>query len=73
MDEAAIYDRLRRLENQVALLSSQAGVAWDDGSAGMPQEIVFMARNGQKMEAIKRYREMTGVGLAEAKNAVERL
>lgn len=28
---------------------------------------------GQKIEAIKRYREATGVGLAEAKEAVEAL
>ena len=32
-----------------------------------------LIQTGQKIEAIKRYRELTGVGLAEAKDAVERL
>jgi predicted RNA-binding Zn-ribbon protein involved in translation (DUF1610 family) len=34
-------------------------------------EVVRLARGGQKIEAIKLYRETTGVGLAEAKAAVE--
>lgn len=35
--------------------------------------ILHLARNGNKIEAIKRYRETFGVGLKEAKDAVERL
>ena len=34
-------------------------------------EIRALLESGQKIEAIKRYREMTGAGLAEAKEAVE--
>jgi ribosomal protein L7/L12 len=34
-------------------------------------EIRGLLESGQKIEAIKRYREMTGAGLAEAKEAVE--
>lgn len=37
------------------------------------QEIARLARNGQKIEAIKLYREIFGVGLGEAKLAVERM
>ena len=37
------------------------------------QEIARLARGGNKIEAIKLYREMFGVGLAEAKLAVERM
>ncbi|MGY0387164.1 ribosomal protein L7/L12 [Nocardioides sp. WG-D5] len=36
-------------------------------------EVVALVRAGKKIEAIKVYREATGVGLVEAKNAVERL
>lgn len=36
-------------------------------------EILRLARNGNKIEAIKRYKETFDVGLAEAKDAVERL
>jgi len=37
------------------------------------QEIIVIARSGNKIEAIKQYRELTGVGLKEAKDAVEAL
>lgn len=37
------------------------------------KEILQLARSGNKIEAIKRYRETFGVGLKEAKDAVERL
>ncbi|HJU56417.1 MAG TPA: hypothetical protein VJ715_17670 [Pyrinomonadaceae bacterium] len=37
------------------------------------QEIARLARSGNKLEAIKLYREIFGVGLAEAKLAVERM
>ncbi|GAA0380181.1 ribosomal protein L7/L12 [Streptomyces blastmyceticus] len=35
--------------------------------------IAELAHNGQKIKAIKAYRELTGDGLKEAKDAVERL
>lgn len=34
-------------------------------------EVLTLARTGKKIEAIKVYREKTGVGLAEAKAAVD--
>ncbi|HJZ48507.1 MAG TPA: ribosomal protein L7/L12 [Roseiflexaceae bacterium] len=36
-------------------------------------EVHALALQGQKIEAIKRYRELTGVGLKEAKDYVDRL
>ena len=69
--------RLRQLEQQVELLSSRAGVPWSaamtPGGGGVDSEVVALAHSGQKIEAIKRYRELTGAGLAEAKQAVEQL
>lgn len=35
------------------------------------EEIVSLIRSGNKIEAIKRYRDLTGVGLKESKDAVE--
>ncbi|MFD1273494.1 ribosomal protein L7/L12 [Streptomyces kaempferi] len=32
-----------------------------------------LVRDGKKIQAIKEYREFTGVGLKEAKDAVERM
>jgi ribosomal protein L7/L12 len=42
-------------------------------SSGNSNDILVLLRAGQKIAAIKLYRETTGVGLAEAKNAVEAL
>ena len=42
-------------------------------NAGNLAEIKDLVRQGNKIEAIKIYREMTGVGLKEAKDAVEAL
>jgi ribosomal protein L7/L12 len=71
MDELALTRRIRRLEEQVALLSQQAGVPWDEPGSGVPPEIVDLVRRNKKIEAIKRYRELTGVGLAEAKDVID--
>lgn len=40
---------------------------------GPSQEVVRLANNGQKINAIKQYRKDTGAGLAEAKAVVDRL
>jgi large subunit ribosomal protein L7/L12 len=43
------------------------------GSAGAEADVLDLLRAGQKIRAIKIYRERTGVSLLEAKNAVESL
>ena len=43
------------------------------GQAYNLKEILGLARNGRKLEAVKLYRETFGVSLKEAKDAVERL
>lgn len=40
-------------------------------TAAVEAEIAKLLQNRQKIEAIKRYREVTGVGLREAKEAIE--
>jgi ribosomal protein L7/L12 len=42
-------------------------------SSGADVDVLDLLRAGQKIRAIKLYRDKTGVGLAEAKNAVEEL
>ena len=42
-------------------------------SAGEDPRIVELVQSGKQIDAIKLYRELTGVGLAEAKDAVERI
>jgi ribosomal protein L7/L12 len=71
--------RLDRLERKVDLVMQHLGVAQPGPDVGggpdiaIDQDVVALARAGRKIEAIKRYRELTGVGLKEAKDAVERI
>ncbi len=62
--------RLARVERKVDLILQQMGIQEHDPWLA---EVVTLARSGQKIQAIKRYRELTGEGLKEAKEAVERL
>lgn len=63
--------RMNRLEDKVDLLLTHAGL--EEPPAPRQDEVVALARAGKKIEAIKVYREATGAGLLEAKEAVERL
>ena len=72
--------RLSRLENRVAFLFQELGLeekyqvemAQVRMQSGMA-DIVALLRMNKKIEAIKIYRQRTGAGLAEAKNAVENM
>ena len=65
-----IGERLRAIEAQLALLSEKAGVPYESPSAGVPGEVVELVRAGKTLEAIKRYRELTGAGSDEAREVV---
>ena len=59
-----------RLERKVDLILSHLGL---DPNQGVDQEILELVKAGQKIQAIKLYREQTGVGLKDAKDYVEGL
>ena len=52
-----------------AVANEQAALSVDSGMTAQAQQF---ARDGRKIQAIKEYREQTGAGLKEAKEAVER-
>ena len=62
--------RLFRVEAKLDLLLKHAGIAYDPKVAVRPS-VQDALQRGNKIEAIKLYREATGVGLAEAKKDVE--
>ena len=62
--------RLARLERKQDALLKKLGVNPDEE---VDAEVLSLARAGEKIKAIKRYRELSGAGLAEAKDYVERL
>jgi hypothetical protein len=49
------------------------GFAAQPAAAAVPPELVAALQRGRMIEAIKIYREQTGVGLKEAKAAVEEM
>ena len=78
-------ERIDRLERQVRYLLRYVGVdaeiaATGDAALGPgPQpasaspEIVALVQAGKPIQAIKLYRQMTGAGLKESKDAIDRL
>jgi hypothetical protein len=67
-DSSYLY--LARIERKLDLLLEKFEI---NPTAEVDPDIVALARSGNKIEAIRRYRQMTGVGLKEAKDYVDRL
>jgi hypothetical protein len=60
--------RLRSVERKLDLVLSQLGV---DPNEGLDEQLKQLVRGGQKIEAIKLYRQQTGVGLKDAKDYID--
>ena len=71
---SALKGRVSRLEARLEYIYQHLGLTFveDTRLADDPQIIEALKRNNI-IEAIKYYREKTGVGLAEAKSAVEEM
>ena len=67
----SVERRLARLERKVDLLLGHLGVE-EPQIPGM-ERVHELIRQGKKIEAIKVYRQLTGEGLKESKDAVERM
>jgi ribosomal protein L7/L12 len=72
-DEVQITSRLAALERRVDAIMRHLGIAEPTISTTASSRVQELARQGDKIQAIKAYREETGVGLAEAKAVVDRL
>jgi hypothetical protein len=58
--------RFTKIEDQLALLSEKLGVPYDRPSTGAPADVVALVRAGDRMGAVRRYRELTGASGSEA-------
>jgi ribosomal protein L7/L12 len=65
--------RLRRIEHKLDLILAHLGIEnpEPDPNSDLSAEVRSMADTGQVIAAIKRLREETGLGLKEAKDAVD--
>ena len=62
--------RVARVERKLDLVLDHLGLAEHDPRMA---EVASLAREGKTVQAVKRYREITGDGLKESKEAVDRL
>ena len=64
--------RLRRIDRKLEMIVQELGIELPETVVScLSSEVCRLAENGEKIEAIKLHREQTGVGLKEAKDAVE--
>ena len=74
--ELEIGERLSRLEKRVDFLLRELGLAEKEKAAPPHPDLSDIEdelRKGNKLEAVRRYRDCTGTSLAEATKAVEAL
>jgi ribosomal protein L7/L12 len=69
-----LRSRINELEDRLKFLYRRLNIEYADPSSDpvISPQIQDALRRGNKIEAIKIYREITGVGLAEAKQAIDR-
>ena len=71
---ASLRQRVIRLEAQLDYVYRHLGITFVEPThAGDDPQVIAALRSNNVIEAIKHYRERTGVGLAEAKSAVEEM
>ena len=73
-DIIALKARITELEDRLKFLYRHLNIEFLENNSNpvSSPQIQAALREGNKIAAIKIYREMTGVGLAEAKQAIDR-
>ncbi|HEX9334124.1 MAG TPA: ribosomal protein L7/L12 [Anaerolineales bacterium] len=69
----ALRSRIAELESRVDFLYSHLGIVYPQNTSMEDARVIDMLKKGNKIEAIKIYREIYNCGLAEAKQAVDNL
>jgi ribosomal protein L7/L12 len=73
-DILLLKSRINELEDRLNFLYQRLGIEYADPNSDPIRSLQIQEslRCGNKIEAINIYRELTGVGLAEAKEAIDR-
>ncbi len=69
----ALRSRIAELESRVDFLYNHLGILYRQDTSMGDARVIDMLKKGNKIEAIKIYREIYNCGLAEAKQAVDNL
>jgi ribosomal protein L7/L12 len=69
-----LRSRVNELEDRLKFLYRRLNIEYADpnNDPALSPQVQEALRRGNKIEAIKIYRELTGVGLAEAKQVIDR-
>jgi hypothetical protein len=68
-----IMNRLRSIEAQLVLVSEKVGLPYVAADSGLPADVVEMVKKGDRLGAIRRYRELTGADTNDAAEAINRI
>jgi ribosomal protein L7/L12 len=70
----ALKSRVSELEDRLQFIYRRLNIDYmaPNSDPALATQVQDALRRGNKIEAIKIYRELTGVGLAEAKQAIDR-
>jgi SMC interacting uncharacterized protein involved in chromosome segregation len=73
-DIQLLKSRINELEDRIKFLYRRLNIDYVEPNSDpvLSPQIQEALRRGNKIEAIKIYREMTGVGLAEAKDVIDK-
>jgi ribosomal protein L7/L12 len=73
-DILLLKSRINELEERVQFLYRRLNIDYVDPNSdpALAPQVQDALRRGNKIEAIKIYRELTGVGLAEAKDVIDK-
>lgn len=72
-DLITLRGRVAELERRLDFIYKKLGIEYLDDPGMADSHIISLIKSGKKLEAIKAYRELTNSGLAEAKDAVEKI
>ncbi len=72
-DAPGAADAFTRIERSVDHLLRNLGLSSADSAPALPPGVLEELEAGRKIEAIKRFRDATGCGLKEAKEAIDEL
>ena len=70
-----LRSRINELEDRLKILYRHLNLEYSDSASDplLSPQIQAAIRSGNKIEAIKIYRELTGLGLAEAKAVIDKV
>lgn len=72
IDNAQLRNEIKRINKTLERIAKQIGAS-EPILESMEEELIDLLKEGKKIKAVKRYREVTGHGLKESKDYIDSL